>query len=86
MLIAVPTTALAIGSWVALIPAAAFCLMIWKRVRAEEEFLQKSLAGYSEYIGRVRGRLFPRVDFHRHTFRHSVCIAFASQDPDRRWP
>jgi protein-S-isoprenylcysteine O-methyltransferase Ste14 len=59
MLVAVPASALAIGSWLALLPAAAFCLVIWKRVRVEEEFLQKNLAGYSEYMGRVRGRSFP---------------------------
>jgi protein-S-isoprenylcysteine O-methyltransferase Ste14 len=86
MLVAVPSSALAIGSWLALVPAAAFCLVILKRVDAEEEFLQQNLAGYSEYMGRIRGRLFPRVDFHRHTFRHSVSTASASRDPDQRWP
>jgi len=85
MLVAVPASALSIGSWLALIPAAAFCLVILKRVRAEEQFLQKSLAGYSEYMGRVRGRLFPRMDSPR-PCRDSVSSTFASQGSDRRWP
>ncbi len=86
MLVAVPASALAIGSWLALAPAAAFCLTILKRVGAEEEFLQQKLAGYSEYIGRVRGRLFPRMDFRRHPCRNPVSSIFASQGSDRRWP
>jgi protein-S-isoprenylcysteine O-methyltransferase Ste14 len=52
MLVAVPATALAIGSWLALFPAAGFCLTILKRVGAEEQFLQWNLAGYGEYMGR----------------------------------
>jgi protein-S-isoprenylcysteine O-methyltransferase Ste14 len=71
MLISVPASGLAIGSLMALAPAAAFCLVILKRVRAEEEFLQKNLAGYCEYMRRVRGRLFPWIAVrHRpHGFR-----------------
>src|SRR6202030_1316824 len=46
MLVAVPSSALAIGSCLALVPAAAFCLTILKRVGAEEEFLQQNLVGY----------------------------------------
>ena len=63
MLVAVPSSALAIGSWLALAPAAAFCLTILKRVGMEEEFLRRNLAGYAEYTERVRGRLLPRMDF-----------------------
>ena len=86
MLVAVPASALAIGSWLALLPAAAFCLVILKRVGAEEEFLQKSLVGYSEYMGRVRGRLFPRMDSMRRPCRNSYSSTFSSQGADRRWP
>ena len=85
MLVAVPASALAIGSWLALLPATAFCLGILKRVGAEEHFLQSNLAGYSEYMGRVRGRLFPRMDSRR-PCRDSVSSIFASQGSDRRWP
>ena len=86
MLTSVPASALAIGSWLALIPAAAFCLVILKRVRAEEEFLQKNLAGYLEYMGGVRGRLFPRMLFCRRPRQHLVSSKFASHASDRRWP
>lgn len=86
MLVAVPASALAIGSWLALIPAAAFCLTILKRVAAEEEFLPQRLAGYGEYMGRVRGRLFPRIDFRRHPRRNPVSSNFASQGSDQKSP
>jgi protein-S-isoprenylcysteine O-methyltransferase Ste14 len=63
MLVAVPSSALAIGSWLALAPAATFCLTILKRVAMEEEFLLRDLAGYAEYVKGVRGRLLPRMEF-----------------------
>ena len=85
MLVSVPATALAIGSWLALIPAVAFCLVILKRVGAEEEFLQQNLAGYGEYMGRVRSRLFPRMVFRRHPWQEFVPNDSASQG-DRRRP
>jgi protein-S-isoprenylcysteine O-methyltransferase Ste14 len=60
-IVAVPASALAIGSWVALIPATAcFVLTVW-RARREDEFLKKNLAGYQEYFERVPGGVFPRV-------------------------
>jgi protein-S-isoprenylcysteine O-methyltransferase Ste14 len=85
MLVAVPATALAIGSWLALVPATAFCLVIVKRVGLEEEFLQRNLPGYTEYMTRVRGRLIPGIDFRRPTCRNAVSSDFASQD-NRGWP
>jgi hypothetical protein len=42
MLIALPASALAIGSWPALIPAAAFILVILRRVQLEDEFLRRT--------------------------------------------
>jgi len=84
MLVAVPASALAIGSWLALAPAVAFCLVILKRVGAEEEFLQQNLAGYGEYMGQVRDRLFPRMVFRRHLHQELVSSNSASQSPDRR--
>jgi protein-S-isoprenylcysteine O-methyltransferase Ste14 len=86
MLVSVPSSALSIGSWLALIPAAAFCLVILKRVRAEDAFLQGNLAGYSEYMGRVRGQLFPRIVFCRRPHRHSLASAVSPYRRDRRWP
>ena len=64
MLISVPSSALAIGSWLALLPAAAFCLVIVKRVRPEEDFLQKNLPGYGDYMRQVRGCLLPQIKVH----------------------
>jgi protein-S-isoprenylcysteine O-methyltransferase Ste14 len=86
MLISVPASGLAIGSWLALVPAAAFCLVILKRVRAEEEFLQKNLAGYSGYMRQVRGRLFPRIAVRHRQHRLSVATKFDLRRSDRRWP
>jgi protein-S-isoprenylcysteine O-methyltransferase Ste14 len=86
MLISVPASALAIGSWLALVSAATFCLVILKRVRAEEEFLQNNLAGYREYMSQVRGQLFPRVAFRRRPLRHAGASTCASDACDRRWP
>jgi protein-S-isoprenylcysteine O-methyltransferase Ste14 len=76
MLTSVPASALAIGSWLALVPAAAFCLVILKRVRAEEEFLQKNLAGYCNYTRQVRGRLFPWIAIRPRPHRLSVTTKF----------
>ena len=64
MLISVPASALAIGSWLALVPAISFCLVIVKRVRAEEDFLKRNLPGYGEYMRQVPGRLLPRFKIH----------------------
>jgi protein-S-isoprenylcysteine O-methyltransferase Ste14 len=86
MLVAVPATALAIGSWLALFPAAAFCLAILKRVGAEEQFLQQKLTGYPEYMGKVRGRLFPRMYLPCHLRRNPISNNFVSQGPDPRRP
>jgi len=74
MLISVPASALAIGSWLALIPAAGFCSVILGRVRAEDEFLLQNLAGYGDYKRRVRGRLIPRLTLGRF-LRHSALLA-----------
>jgi protein-S-isoprenylcysteine O-methyltransferase Ste14 len=64
LLIAIPASALAIGSWLALIPASGFDLIILRRARGEDEFLAENLPGYREYRQHVRGGLFP-------TFRYS---------------
>jgi protein-S-isoprenylcysteine O-methyltransferase Ste14 len=86
MLVFVPASALAIGSWLALVPAAAFCLVIVRRVGAEELFLQKNLAGYAEYMDRVRDRLLPPMFNRCRPRQHSFSRKFASYALDRRWP
>jgi len=53
MSIAVPTSALAIGSWLALAPAAGFVAVIFRRARVEDEFLLRNLHGYKKYASLV---------------------------------
>lgn len=86
MLVSVPASALAIGSWMALVPAAAFSLVILHRVRAEEEFLQKNLPGYNHYIRQVRGRLFPRIAIRHCPHRLLGTTKIELHGSDRRWP
>lgn len=59
MIIAIPVSALAIGSWLALIPAAVFCAVIVQRAHMEDQFLKGNLPGYMDYTGRVPGGIFP---------------------------
>lgn len=61
MLIAIPASAIGIGSLIALVPAAGFCLVILRRARREDQILTDNLPGYSEYMLRVRGSLLPRL-------------------------
>lgn len=53
MCISVCASALAIGSLLALIPAASFVLVIYRRVRLEDSFLRMNLPGYNLYAQRV---------------------------------
>ncbi|HEX5006266.1 MAG TPA: isoprenylcysteine carboxylmethyltransferase family protein [Hyphomonadaceae bacterium] len=52
---------LALGSWWGLIPASLIIPLLVARLLAEEEFLVRSLAGYSDYRKRVRWRLLPLI-------------------------
>lgn len=61
--IAIPASALAIGSWIALIPATLFCAITVWRARREDVFLKKNLPGYQNYMENVRGGVFPRLSF-----------------------
>jgi protein-S-isoprenylcysteine O-methyltransferase Ste14 len=60
-LVAVPASALAIGSWIALIPAAICCAFTVWRARKEDSFLEHNLAGYREYMEAVPGGVLPRL-------------------------
>jgi protein-S-isoprenylcysteine O-methyltransferase Ste14 len=53
MLISVPSSAIAIGSWVALIPACGFVFVVLRRARLEDNFLRTNLPGYIDYANRV---------------------------------
>lgn len=62
-IIAVPASALAIGSWIALIPAITFCVVTIWRAQLEDTFLKQNLAGYMDYMKRVPGGVFPHLGF-----------------------
>jgi protein-S-isoprenylcysteine O-methyltransferase Ste14 len=53
MCIAVLTSALSIGSWLALAPAAGFVAVIFRRARLEDEFLVTNLHRYKKYAALV---------------------------------
>jgi protein-S-isoprenylcysteine O-methyltransferase Ste14 len=53
MLMSIPASALAIGSFVALIPAIGFAWVIHQRTQIEDQFLKANLPGYPEYTERV---------------------------------
>ena len=59
MAVVLPASALALGSWWGLIPAAAASLLFVWRAADEDRFLRERLDGYSTYAGRVRFRLVP---------------------------
>lgn len=61
MIIGLPASALALGSWWALLPASGFSLLILRRTVIEDPFLIQQLPGYPEYAARVRRRLLPGV-------------------------
>jgi protein-S-isoprenylcysteine O-methyltransferase Ste14 len=52
---------LVLGSYYALIPMALYLLIIIFRIKNEEEVLKKGLAGYDEYLKKVKYRLIPFV-------------------------
>ena len=52
-------TPAALGSWLALIPAAFLALVLAVRTALEDRTLRSELNGYDEYASRVRGRLVP---------------------------
>jgi len=61
MMVFAPATALALGSWLALIPAFACSLLFVRRAAHEDRFLLGRLEGYAGYATAVRHRLVPGV-------------------------
>jgi protein-S-isoprenylcysteine O-methyltransferase Ste14 len=53
------SSALALGSWLSLLPALCFSVALVRRTRIEDAFLQRHLPGYTQYAERVRFRLLP---------------------------
>ena len=58
MLIALPASATAIGSWLAIPPACGFGAIIMRRTKIEDSFLMRNLPDYRRYANRVPRRLF----------------------------
>ena len=54
IVISMPTSAIAIGSWIALIPAAEFAAVVAWRARWVDEFLRNNLPGYKTYASGIR--------------------------------
>lgn len=59
MVISVPASGLALGSWWALIPAVGYALIILRRAALEDRFLRHHLDGYDSYAEAVRYRVLP---------------------------
>lgn len=59
MLVVAPSVALALGSWLALVPALACMLTLVTRTRLEDRFLVANLPSYTEYAKRTKFRLIP---------------------------
>jgi protein-S-isoprenylcysteine O-methyltransferase Ste14 len=59
MILAVPFSALALGSWVSFALALVYSAMIFRRVLFEDGYLRANLEGYDDYARRVRYRLLP---------------------------
>jgi len=55
------SSALALGSWLSMLPAILFSVALIRRARMEDAFLKDNLAGYSQYAERVRFRLLPGI-------------------------
>ncbi len=65
MLISIPASALAIGSWLALLPACFFFFVILRRACLEDKFLRANLPGYIDYANHVPRGPIPRQRAHR---------------------
>jgi len=61
MIVAAPAAALALGSWLALVPALGYSALIARRAVLEDRYLCDQLDGYAAYADRVRFRLIPGV-------------------------
>ena len=61
MITAIPFSALALGSWLAVGLALVYSALIVRRVLFEDAFLRRNLEGYAAYTHRVPYRLIPHV-------------------------
>lgn len=61
MIVAVPLSGLALGSWLSVALGVAFSALVVRRVLFEDSFLRANLEGYSTYAERVTRRVIPGV-------------------------
>lgn len=61
VVVMVPASGLALGSWLSLLPAAIAIVALVARTRFEERTLREGLPGYEAYARRIRYRLLPGV-------------------------
>jgi protein-S-isoprenylcysteine O-methyltransferase Ste14 len=61
MMLGMPFSGLALGSWRAAAIGLLLSVLIMRRVMFEDAFLQKNLVGYADYVKRVRHRVIPGV-------------------------
>lgn len=61
MIVGIPISALALGSWLAVALATIYSALILRRVAFEDGYLRAKLEGYAAYAERVPYRLVPRV-------------------------
>ncbi|MGH9438152.1 MAG: methyltransferase family protein, partial [Terriglobia bacterium] len=54
-----PATAIALGSFISLIPALSYSVLILWRMAREDRFLKTTLEGYVDYTTKVRSRIIP---------------------------
>ena len=59
MILAVPFSGIALGSWLSVVLGVCYSALIVRRVWFEDGFLRQNLRGYGEYAGQVRFRLVP---------------------------
>ena len=61
MILGIPLSGLALGSWLSVAIALVYSALILRRVMFEDAFLRTNLDGYSTYAQRVTRRLIPGV-------------------------
>jgi protein-S-isoprenylcysteine O-methyltransferase Ste14 len=59
MIFGIPLSALALGSWLSLLPAVAFAVLVVRRTALEDRVLRKELEGYAGYAEKVRYCVVP---------------------------
>lgn len=59
MIVLMPLSGLALGSWIAVAVSGIYAALILRRVAFEDGFLREHLDGYAAYAARVRYRLVP---------------------------